>query len=94
MCGGSTEPNCSSSCGSSATGSSRLTFKRNWELSSIGQAQRTSADPAAQLALATILQAYTGVSDDEAIEATTMDRRWQLVLDCLDGAAPPLAKRR
>ena len=33
--------------------------------------------PPAQLALATILQAYTGVSDDEVIEATLMDRRWQ-----------------
>lgn len=31
----------------------------------------------AQLALAVILQAYTGVSDDEVIEATLMDRRWQ-----------------
>ena len=40
--------------------------------------------PPAQLALATLLQAYTGASDDEVIEATTMDRRWQLVLDCLD----------
>ena len=40
--------------------------------------------PPAQLALATILQAYTGVSDDEVIEATVMDRRWQVVLDCLD----------
>jgi hypothetical protein len=39
--------------------------------------------PPAQLALATILQAYTGVSDDEVIEATMMDRRWQLVLDSL-----------
>jgi hypothetical protein len=29
----------------------------------------------AQLALAVILQAYTGVSDDEVIEATLMDRR-------------------
>jgi hypothetical protein len=48
--------------------------------------------PPAQLALATILQAYTGVSDDEVIEATTMDRRWQLVLDCLDCAAPPFSK--
>ncbi len=38
--------------------------------------------PPAQLALATILQAYTGVSDEEVIEATVMDRRWQLVLDC------------
>src|ERR1700730_7090814 len=46
----------------------------------------------AQLALATILQAYAGVSDDEVIEATLMDRRWQLVLDCLDCAEPPFSK--
>ena len=45
--------------------------------------------PPAQLALATILQAYTGVSDDEAIEAMAMDRRWQLVLDYLDARKPP-----
>ncbi len=48
--------------------------------------------PPAQLALATILQAYTGVSDDEVIEATTMDRRWQLVLDCLDAQEAPFSK--
>ena len=48
--------------------------------------------PPAQLALATVLQAYTGVSDDEVIEATVMDRRWQLVLDCMDADAPPFAK--
>ncbi len=48
--------------------------------------------PPAQLALATVLQAYTGVSDDEVIEATTMDRRWQLVLDCLDCVQPPFSK--
>ena len=48
--------------------------------------------PPAQLALATLLQAYTGVSDDEVIEATVMDRRWQLVLDCLDAQAPPFSK--
>ncbi len=48
--------------------------------------------PPAQLALATILQAYVGVSDDEVIEALTMDRRWQLVLDCLDCSEPPFSK--
>jgi len=48
--------------------------------------------PPAQLALATILQAYTVVSDDEVIAATTMDRRWQLVLDGLDGTEPPFSK--
>jgi Transposase DDE domain/Transposase domain (DUF772) len=42
--------------------------------------------------LATILQAYTRVSDDEVIEATTMDRRWQLVLDCLDCDSTPFSK--
>jgi transposase len=47
--------------------------------------------PPAQLALVTLLQAYTGASDEEAIEALLMDRRWQLVLDCLDCAAPPLS---
>jgi hypothetical protein len=48
--------------------------------------------PPAQLALAVILQAYTGVSDDEVIEATVMDRRWQLVLDCMDADHPPFSK--
>jgi Transposase DDE domain/Transposase domain (DUF772) len=48
--------------------------------------------PPARLALATILQAYTGVSDDEAIEAMVMDRRWQLVLGCLDTEEPPFSK--
>jgi len=48
--------------------------------------------PPAQLALATIVQAYTQVSDDEVIEATTMDRRWQVVLDCLDTETPPFSK--
>jgi Transposase DDE domain/Transposase domain (DUF772) len=48
--------------------------------------------PPAQLALVTILQAYTGASDDEAIEALVMDRRWQLVLDCPDCAHAPFGK--
>jgi hypothetical protein len=48
--------------------------------------------PPAKLALATILQAYTGASDEEAIEVMVMDRRWQLVLDCLDAEEPPFSK--
>ena len=48
--------------------------------------------PPARLALATILQAYTKVSDDEVIEAAVMDRRWQLVLDCLGAEEPPFSK--
>jgi Transposase DDE domain/Transposase domain (DUF772) len=48
--------------------------------------------PPARLALATVLQAYTKVSDDEVIEATVMDRRWQLVLDCMGAGEPPFSK--
>lgn len=48
--------------------------------------------PPAQLALATILQAYTGISDDETIEVLSMDRRWQMVLDCLDCEEAPFGK--
>ena len=54
----------------------------------------TPPTPPAQRALATILQASTGVSDDEVLEATTLDRRWQLVwdcLDCLDCPEPPFS---
>ncbi|GAC1401880.1 MAG: IS1182-like element ISGvi6 family transposase [Chloroflexota bacterium] len=47
--------------------------------------------PPALLALVTILQAYTGASDAEAVEATVMDRRWQLVLDCLDCTDAPFS---
>lgn len=47
--------------------------------------------PPALLALATILQAYTGASDAEAVEAAVMDRRWQLALDCLDCTDAPFS---
>src|SRR2546423_15091005 len=40
--------------------------------------------PPAQLALPTILLAYTGASEDEVTEPRTMDRRWHLVFDCPD----------
>jgi hypothetical protein len=45
----------------------------------------------AVLALALILEASTGVSDDEVIEATLVDRRWQLVLDCVDAEQAPIS---
>src|SRR5579859_6118504 len=47
--------------------------------------------PPALLALVTVLQAYTRASDAEAVEAAVMDRRWQLVLDCLDCADAPFS---
>jgi hypothetical protein len=48
--------------------------------------------PPAQWGLAVLRQAYTGVSDDEVLEACVMDRRWQLVLDCVDGEQAPFSK--
>ncbi len=64
------------------------------ELAGLYQVSKRGHPPIApvQLALATIVQAYTGVSDDEVIEATLMDRRWQLVLDCLDMDQAPFSK--
>jgi transposase len=48
--------------------------------------------PPEQLALATLLQAYTGLSDAEVIEACVADRRWQLVLDCWETEQAPFAQ--
>jgi hypothetical protein len=44
------------------------------------------------LALATLLQAYCHVGDRDAVELTVMDKRWQLVLDCLGAEQPPLSQ--
>jgi hypothetical protein len=48
--------------------------------------------PPALLAMVTLRQAYLQVSDAEAVELSVMDRRWQLVLDCLDATAPPFSQ--
>jgi len=44
------------------------------------------------LALATLLQAYCHVGDRDAVELTVMDKRWQLVLDCLGAELPPFSQ--
>jgi hypothetical protein len=44
--------------------------------------------PPALLAMVTLLQAYLQVSDAEAVELSVMERRWQLVLDCLEVTEP------
>ncbi len=49
--------------------------------------------PPALLAMAILLQAYTGVSDAEAVELTASDRRWQMVLDVLDNDEPAFGQR-
>jgi hypothetical protein len=48
--------------------------------------------PPALLAMVTMLQAYLKVSDAEAVELSVMDRRWQLVLDCLEATEPPFSQ--
>jgi hypothetical protein len=64
------------------------------ELADLYQDSKRGQPPVApaQIALAIILQAYMGISDDEVIEATIMDRRWQLALDCLDTEEAPFSK--
>jgi hypothetical protein len=44
------------------------------------------------LALATLLQAYCHVGDRDAVERTVMDKRWQMVLDCLGAEQPPCSQ--
>src|SRR5882724_6936229 len=44
------------------------------------------------LALATLLQAYGHVGDRDAVERTVMDKRWQMVLDCLGAEQPPFSQ--
>jgi hypothetical protein len=44
------------------------------------------------LCMVVLLQGYIGASDAEAVELSVMDRRWQLVLDCLDAEEPPFSQ--
>lgn len=46
----------------------------------------------AVLAMATLLQAYFGISDAEAVELTIVDLRWQMVLDCLGSQTPAFSQ--
>src|SRR6516162_5072284 len=44
------------------------------------------------LALATLLQGYCHVGDRDAVELAVMDKRWQMVLDCLGAEQPPFSQ--
>src|SRR5712691_9818906 len=44
------------------------------------------------LALATLVQVYGNVGDQEALERTVMDKRWQMVWDCIDTEPPPFSQ--
>jgi hypothetical protein len=67
-------------------------FQREMAATYEASAEGQPPIPRAQLGLAVLLQAYTGVSEDEVIEACVMDRRWQLVLDCVDCEQAPFSK--
>src|SRR5215813_12915557 len=49
--------------------------------------------PPALLVMATLLQAYEGMSDAEAAEMTVVDLRWQMVLDRLGCEDPGIRPR-
>jgi hypothetical protein len=62
-------------------------------------AQSYRSDPGGQapveaglLALATLVQAYGHVGDRDAVELAVMDKRWQMVLDCLGAEQPPFSQ--
>jgi hypothetical protein len=57
-----------------------------------GKARGTAPIPPALLAMVTLLQAYDQVSDHDAVEAAVMDRRWQLVLGCMDCEKAPFSQ--
>ena len=48
--------------------------------------------PPALLAMVSLLQAYLGVSDAEAVEMTVVDLRWQMVLDHLGQDQPAFSQ--
>jgi hypothetical protein len=52
----------------------------------------TPPKPPALLAMVTLLQAYTGLSDAAAVEQSVFDRRWQMVLGCEGVDKPPYSQ--
>lgn len=62
------------------------------ELAAVYQPREKTPLPAAFLAMVTLLQAYDQVGDADAVVTAQVDQRWQLVLDCLGCAHPPLSQ--
>lgn len=62
------------------------------ELAAAYRPRGTTPLPAALLAMVTLLQAYDQVGDAEAVVVARMDRRWQLVLDCLGCQRAPFSQ--
>ena len=62
------------------------------ELATVYQPRGTAPLPGALLAIVTLLQACTQVSDADAVVAAQVDRRWQLVLGCLGATEAPFSQ--
>lgn len=64
------------------------------ELAGMYQARGAGKEPVppALLALVTLLQAAMGVSDEDAVGFAGMDRRWQMLLDCLGEEDAPFSQ--
>jgi hypothetical protein len=62
------------------------------ELAAVSQPRGTAPLPGALLAMVTLLQAYTQVSDADAGVAAQVDQRWQLVLGCLGATEAPFSQ--
>jgi hypothetical protein len=64
------------------------------ELASMYPERRRGEEPVAPalLAMATILQAYEGLSDEDAVDATIDSRRWQMLLDTLGSDEPAFSQ--
>ena len=72
--------------------SSTQTFSTYWPKAIARSLSGQEPVDAGLLALATLLQAYCHVGDRDAVELTVMDKRWQLVLDCLGAEHPPFSQ--
>lgn len=48
--------------------------------------------PPAMLAMVTLLQAWFGISDEDAVEFAEMDKRWSMLLGVLDGSDAPFSQ--
>jgi len=64
------------------------------ELAAVYRSNDEGKEPIAPalMAMATVIQAYTGVSDAEAVERATFDARWQMVLGVLGEDEPPFSQ--
>ena len=62
------------------------------ELAAVYEPRGTAPLPAALLAMVTLLQAYDQTGDADAVVTAQMDKRWQLVLDCLGADEAPFSQ--